>query len=465
MEDNTELSTTETEDLKTEEPGLKKELGFFTVLMFVVGIVIGSGVFYKPHGLYIATGGSPGIGMLAWVVGGVLSWLGALTAAELAASVPKTGGMIEWLRAAFGDTVAFLLGWAQSVVAWPAFIAALGIIFSQTSLILLGLDSSWLLPIAVGLIVFLTILNCISTKLGGQIGSVSSVVKLIPLAMIIVVGLIKGPSVGNGISNLTPFMNPDSEIGIVSALSGGVLATLFAYQGWIDTGTLAGEMKNPSKDLPKALSLGLLIICLVYTCINIAYLFVYPAEHFINSETPALDVATALFGKIGSTIVNVGILISVFGALNSNLMAGVRSPYTLAKNNQFPFSNFFKKIHPTTRTPINSSIYIAVLACVFATTGNFDYLTNLTVVTMWSFYVLVFLAVIRLRKIDPDLHRPYRVPLYPLIPIISIIGGLAVVILSLMNDFVNNITGIFITLLGLPVFYFIKKNNNRKGVE
>lgn len=456
MEKNdVKISTSKTE--ATEPIELKKELNFFTVLMLVVGIVIGSGVFYKPHALYTATGGSAGVGILSWIVGGLLSLFGALTAAEISAAVPKTGGMIEWIREAFGDTLAYLLGWAQSVVAWPAFVAALAVIFSQTALVILGADSKWLLPIAIAAIVFLTFVNCISTKLGGQIGSVATIVKLIPLAIITIVGLIKGPDVGNGIANLTPFMNPDSEIGIVSALSGGVLATLFAYQGWIDAGALAGEMKNPAKDLPKALTMGLAIICLVYTGINVAYLFVFPAEHFITSETPALDVAKQLFGSTGSTLINAGILISVFGALNANLMAGIRSPYTLAKNNQLPFSNFFKKLHPKTQTPVNSAVYIAIMACLFATTGSFDYLTNITVVTMWTFYILVFIGVMRLRRKQPELNRPYKVPFYPIIPIISILGGLAVVALSLHNDFFNNITGLFITALGLPVYYILKK--------
>lgn len=442
---------------------LKKELKFFTVLMLVIGIVIGSGVFYKPHALYVATGGSPGIGILAWIIGGVLSLFGALTAAEISAAVPKTGGMIEWLRAAFGDTIAYLLGWSQTVVAWPAFVAALAVIFAQTAITMMNIGSGWLIPIAILAIVFLTIANCISTKLAGSIGSVTTIIKLIPLAIITIVGLIKGPEVGNGAANLGPFVNPDSDIGIVAMLSGGVLATLFAYQGWIDAGALAGEMKNPKKDLPKALTLGLMIICLVYTAINIAYLYVFPASHFIDSETPALDVAQALFGNVGSTLINAGILISVFGALNANIMAGIRAPYNLGVNNELPFSNFFKKLHPKTQTPVNAAVYLAIVASIYATTGSFDYLTNLTVVTMWSFYVLVFLAVIHLRKTKPSLERPYKVPLYPVIPIIAILGGIAVVVLSLRNDFINNVTGIFITLLGLPVYFILKRSKKAKN--
>lgn len=438
-------------------PQLKKELKFFTVLMLVVGLVIGSGVFYKPHALYIATGGSPGIGILAWIVGGVLSLLGALTTAEVSAAIPKTGGMVEWVRKAFGDIPAYLLGWAQTVVAWPAFIAALAIIFARTAITLLQIGEEWILPIAILTIVFLVGVNCFSTKLGGRLGSISSVAKLIPLILITVVGLVKGPAVGNGIANLSPFFNPDSGVGLVPALSGGVLATLFAYQGWIDSGALAGEMKNPAKDLPRALVLGLVIISLVYTAINIAYLFVLPASHFITSETPALDVAKVLFGDTGSYIINVGILISVFGAVNANIMAGIRAPYTLAVNDELPFSNFLKKVNPKTQTPVNAGIYIAVAASIFATTGSFDYLTNITVVIMWTFYVLVFLGVMRLRKTAPELNRPYKVPFYPVIPIIAILGGIAVVVLSLVNDFSNNVTGIVITLAGLPVYYFVQR--------
>lgn len=439
-----------------EKNQLKKELNFFTVLMLVVGLVIGSGVFYKPHALFIATDGSAGLGILAWVIAGILSLFGALTAAEVSAAIPKTGGMVEWIREAFGDVPAFLLGWSQSVVCWPAFIAALAVIFGKTAINMMGLSDAAVVPIAAAAIIFLIGINCISTKLGGNIGSVVTVIKLIPLAFITIVGLTKGSSIGAGAANLGPFINPETNVPFITALSGGVLATLYAYQGWIDAGALAGEMKNPAKDLPKALTLGLLLIGLVYTAINIAYLFVLPASHFMTTETPALDVAKALFGDVGSKLINTGILISVFGALNGNIMAGIRAPYTLAVNDELPFSGWLKKINPKTQTPVNAAIYIGVVAILFATTGSFDFLTNITVVTMWMFYVLVFAGVMKLRKTQPELNRPYKCPLYPIIPIISIIGGAGVVLLSLSNDFKNNVIGIAITLLGLPVYYLVK---------
>ncbi|MCT4562927.1 MAG: amino acid permease [Maledivibacter sp.] len=439
-----------------EQNGLKKELSFFTVLMLVIGIVIGSGVFYKPHALYTATNGAPGLGILAWIVGGILALFGALTAAELSAAIPKTGGMIPWIREGFGDVPAYLLGWSQTVVTWPSFIAALGVIFGKTAIILLGVSESWSLPIAICAIVFLISMNCISTKLGGQIGSVSTVIKLIPLIFIIIIGLVKGPSVGNGAANLLPFTVADGDTSIFAALCAATLATLYAYQGWIDAGALAGEMKNPSRDLPLALTLGLSIIMTIYIAINIAYLFVLPASHFVQSETPAMDVAKVLFGETGGTLINVAILISVFGALNANIMAGIRAPYTLAIKNQLPFSNWLKKVNEKTHTPINCGIYMAVVASIYASTGGFDFLTNITVVTTWIFYIVVFLAVIKLRITQPELNRPYRVPLYPIIPIIAIVGGAAVVFMALKSDFSNNVMGIVITLLGLPVYYVIR---------
>lgn len=420
----------------------------------VVGLVIGSGVFFKPHAIYTITGGAPGIGILIWILGGILSILGALTAAEVSAAIPKTGGMVEWVRAGFGDTMAFLVGWCQTIVFFPATIAALAVIFAQTASILLGLSSELVIPIAIVTIIFLAVMNSISVKLGNAIQVVAGVIKLIPLAIIIIVGLIKGPSVGNGISNLHPFIAQNSSLSAV--LAGGILATLFAYQGWIDGGAIAGEMKNPGKDLPKALIGGLLVIIGVYVAINIAYLFVVPANMMMNSASPASDVANALFGKIGGMIVTIGILVSVFGCCGANIFSASRQPYALAQTNALPFSNV---LGSTTKngTPAASTILITVISCIFALSGQFDFLTNIAVATIWIFYILTFASVMILRKKQPELERPYKVPFYPIVPLLAIAGGLFVVVNQMITNPDQAFIGIGVTLLGLPIYW------SRKG--
>ncbi|WAW14907.1 APC family permease [Peptostreptococcus equinus] len=436
--------------------GLEKNLGLFSALTLVIGLVIGSGVFFKPHAIYTITGGAAGIGLVIWLLGGLLSILGALTTAEISAAIPKTGGMVEWVREGFGDTLAYLVGWCQTVVFFPATIAALAVIFAQTSIILLGVGESFVLPIAIFTIIFLATLNTISVKLGNGIQVIASVVKLIPLAIIIVVGLIKGPSVGNGVANLSPFMAQGASL--PSVLAGGVLATLFAYQGWIDAGAVAGEMKKPEKDLPIALIGGLLIIIAIYTIINVAYLFVVPADVMMKSDAPAALVANALFGRVGGTLITGGILISVFGCCGANLFTGSRQPYALAQTNSIPFSKTFGS---TTKngTPAASTVLITIISCIFALSGQFDFLTNIAVTTIWIFYILTFASVMILRKRQPELHRPYKVPMYPLVPILAIAGGLFVVINQIVTNPGQSFIGIGVTLLGLPIYWYMKKKN------
>ncbi|WP_101773587.1 APC family permease [Peptostreptococcus faecalis] len=436
--------------MSNNSKGLEKNLGFFSALTLVIGLVIGSGVFFKPHAIYTITEGAAGIGILIWVLGGILSMLGALTAAEISAAIPKTGGMVEWVRAGFGDVLAFLVGWCQTIVFFPATIAAIAVIFSHTAVGMMGIDMKFSMPLTLATIIFLSVVNSISVKAGNAMQVISGVVKLIPLAVIIVAGLIYGPKVGNGAANLSPFVNEGANV--TSIIAGGVLATLFAYQGWIDGGAIAGEMKNPGKDLPKALILGLIVIIFVYVVINVAYLFVLPADVMMKSEAPAADVANALLGSFGGTLVTIGILISAFGCVGANLFSASRQPYALAQTKSLPFSEI---LGSTTKngTPAASTVLVTVISCIFALSGKFDFLTNIAVTTIWIFYILTFISVMLLRKRQPELERPYKVPFYPVVPILAILGGLFVVINQIVTNPDQSLIGIGVTLLGLPIYY------------
>ena len=231
---------------------------------------------------------------------------------------------------------------------------------------------------------------------------------------------------------------------------------MFAYDGWINVGAISGEMKSPEKDLPRAIVGGLSLVMAVYIIINIAYLWVVPASELATVTSPATLVATRLFGNIGGKVITVGILISVFGTLNGYLLTGSRIPYTLAEMGTLPASKTLLKVN-SGGSPVNSILLITVLACVYALSGQFNLLTDLTIFSIWVFYVLTFIGVMRLRRQRPDLHRPYKVPLYPIIPIIAILGGLFVIINQILTSTIISLGGIFITLLGLPVYYYMKK--------
>lgn len=436
--------------MKETTKGLKKEISFFTALTIVMGTVIGSGVFFKPEAVYHATG-TAGLGLAAWVLGGLITICGGLTTAELSAAIPETGGMVVYLRRAYGPLISYLLGWAQTVIYFPANIAALSIIFATQAVNLLGLASSFVIPIAIAAACTIILTNLMGTQKAGRLQSVATVAKMVPLFLIIAFGLLHQGDVQFQL--LPDNLAPTSTI---SKLGTGLVATLFAYDGWINVGAIAGEMKDPKKDLPKAIVAGLTAVMGIYVLINLAYLQVMPAAALGATPTPAAEVAHLLFGNSGGKIVTIGILISVFGTINGYTMTGIRVPYAMALNNELPFSKQLKKLNRQ-QVPANSALLLLMIAIVMIFTGQYNQLTDLLVFVIWIFYTLVFIAVFILRKKEPKLVRPYKVPWYPVIPMIAIIGGCFIVINTLLTQPTNTALGIFLTAIGLPI-YFYKRN-------
>ena len=437
---------------------LKKTLGLSAALSTVVGMVIGSGVFFKPQAIYTATNGGPGLGIIAWILGGIITITAGLTAAEISAAIPKTGGMMVYIEEIYGEKLGFLTGWMQTVLFFPGTAAALAVVFAQQVAELMGYAStqmSIVLPVAVGVILLVALLNTIGSSLGGTIQTIATVGKLVPLILIIIFGFVKG----NGNPIIQPLVGPGVSVG--GALGSVLIATLFAYDGWINVGAIAGEMKEPGRDLPRAIVGGLSIVMAVYIIINLSYLWVAPASELMNATAPAALVANKIFGPIGGKIITVGILISVFGALNGYLLTGPRVPYALSTLGVFPGSKAFGKLNKG-GSPSNAIWLIAVLASLYALSGQFNLLTDLTVFTIWVFYVFTFIGVMKLRKDKPDLERPYRVPLYPVIPLIAIFGGIFVIINQLITSTLIAFGGIIITLIGIPVYSVTSKNRINK---
>ena len=431
---------------------LKKTLGLSAALSTVIGGVIGSGVFFKPQAIYTATNGGPGLGMIAWVIGGIITITAGLTAAEVSAAIPKTGGMMVYIEEIYGKKLGFLTGWMQTVLFFPATAAAIAVMFGQQAALLLN-NSSLVMPMTIGVILLIGILNTFGSKTSGAIQTVSTVCKLIPLGLIIVFGFIKG-------SGDNPIMNPlvaegIRPMGIIGQL---LVAILFAYDGWINVGALAGEMKNPGKDLPKAIIGGLSIVMAINVVINLAYLWVLPASELAQYASPASIVAEKIFGPVGGKLINVGILVSVFGCLNGYLLTGPRIPYTLANQKLLPAT--FGKLNKN-GVPANATLFMVVLSVIYALSGQFNLLSDLSMFAIWAFYTLTFIGVIKLRKTQPDLKRPYKVPFYPVIPIISICSGLFVVIdqlfLAGMKSSMISLGGVIVTLIGLPVYAIMTK--------
>ena len=433
---------------------LEKNLGLAAALSTVIGMVIGGGVFFKPQAVYTLTGGAPGLGIITWVIAGILTITAGLTAAEVSAAIPKTGGMMVYIEEIYGKKLGMLTGWMQCALFFPATIAALAVMFGSQTVSLLGLNPVITTPLAIGTILFIAILNTLGSKTSGTIQTISTIGKLVPLAIIIIFGFIKG-------SGANPILTPIVAEGLSPmAIIGQVLiAILFAYDGWINVGALAGEMKNPGKDLPRAIVGGLSATMAVYLIINVAYLWVLPASE-LTVANPAAAVATKLFGSVGGKIVTCGILISVFGAANGYLLTGPRVLYTLGQQKSLPGYKVLSTLNKYD-APANATFVIAILASLYALSGQFNLLTDLSMFAIWAFYVLTFVGVIKLRKSQPDLHRPYKVPMYPVVPLVAICGGLFVVINQLffagMTNTLVSLGGVAITLLGLPLYSMAQK--------
>lgn len=435
---------------------LKRQISFGQALATVVGTVIGGGVFFKIGSISHETG-TPSLTLFVWILAGIVSIASGLTVSEIAAALPVTGGSIKYIEYTYGKVWGFLFGWAQMLVYFPANIAALSVVFGQQFAVLFGFPTKYATLIALLLALFLMSLNFISTKFSTRMQSAMTILKAIPIALIVIFGLFNPAKIS---VNLLP-LSSGHNVSFWAGLSGGLLAALFAYDGWINVTNLAGEVKEPEKNLSRAIIIGLSAITLIYVLVNYAFLTAIPFKEIIGNQNTAYLASLKLFGSLGGKLITIGILISVYGAINGFMLTGMRIPYTLAKDKMLPFSNKIGRTNINTGVPTISALIILTVSLIMIFLGTFDLLTNMLVFVMWTFTILISIAVVVLRYREPKLDRPYVVPWYPIIPIISIGGGLFIVISTVINEFWLSITGIGLTALGLPVYYYMKKHNQQ----
>ena len=339
------------------------------------------------------------------------------------------------------------------VLFYPAMVSALAVAFAQQAALFIG--ETFTVPLAILVIFFIVFLNTLGSKIGGSIQIIFTVCKMIPLILLIVFGFWKGtgnypvfsPMIGEG-------LNPVVVLGQL------LVAVLFAFEGWTAVGAIAGELKKPERDLPVAIIGGVSIITAVYCIVNVAYLQVLPASELASLSTPASAVAIALFGEVGGRIVSVGIMISVFGACNGFIFSGSRVTYFLADKGSLPGSEALVRLNKS-QVPPNSIFLVGTIAAVLSLTGQFNLLTDLAVFSSWTFYTLTFIGVIKYRIERPDLRRAYRVPFYPIVPLVAITGGLYIIInqlfLSGMRAWLMSVGSILLTLAGLPIYHLARR--------
>ncbi|MCG3084385.1 amino acid permease [Anoxybacillus sp. LAT_35] len=427
---------------------LKRSIGFITATAIVIGTVIGSGIFMKP-GIVIGATGDSTLALLVWVIGGIITLASGLTIAEVSAKVPETGGLYVYIEKVYGRFWGFLCGWVQTIIYGPAVIGALGLYFGTLFAGIFSLPKESELWIGIMAVLFLSVVNMLGSQFGGIVQSVLTAAKLLPIFLIIVFGVVKGN---------VPIFGMDSGSSQAISLGAAVLATLWAYDGWMNVGFVAGEMKNPAKTLPKAIITGILIVMFAYVAVNVALLHVLRADDIVAlGPNAASEAATILFGSFGGKLIAIGILISIFGCLNGKVLTFPRMPLAMAIDGLFPLARYFSRIHPKWRTPVLATFMQITIAIIMMLLGNADRLTDIAIFSVFLFYGFAFYAVFLLRKSLPSNEQLYRVPFYPFTPIVAIVGTAYIIISTVLHAPLDTFLSIVVTISGIPVYYIVTK--------
>ncbi|XJZ28891.1 APC family permease [Bacillota bacterium Lsc_1132] len=434
------------------EVNLQKNIGFTVAVSLVVGTVIGSGIFMKP-GVVISSTGNSTYALLAWVIGGIITLASGLTIAEVSVKIPRTGGLYAYIEEVYGKFWGFLCGWVQTLVYGPALMGALGLYFGSLVASFFGFSENSKIIIGIITILFLGALNLLGTQYGGFIQNISTIGKLIPIVLIAVFGIFKGD---------TPILHMSSGASTTFSMGAAVLATLWAYDGWMNVGYMAGEMKNPSKTLPRAIISGILIVIAAYLTVNIAMLHVLPAKEIVKLGTNAASTAAVLlFGKIGGNLITIGIMISIFGCLNGKVLTFPRITFAMARSELLPGAKLLSFIHSKYKTPIGATFLQLTIAVLMMLIGNPDRLSDIAIFAVFLFYGLAFYAVFLLRKRQAGKENLYKVPLFPITPIVAVIGAIYIVGSTLISKPVDALLSICIALIGIPVYVFLQKKKQQ----
>lgn len=427
---------------ENETTGLKAEMGLISALSIVVGMVLGAGAFMKPAAVMAAAGNST-TALCAWLIGAVLSMAGGLTLCELGVMFPRTGGVYVYLEEIYGRKTSYLYGWMITVIFGPATIGALGGYFSSVFCLLFNLPGHYAPAVGFAVMAFVLFVNSVGVKQAGYLQVVATFCKLVPIALLTIFGIWKG----NG-----AVLNMSTGASVVGPFSVAIIATLFAYDGWAQVASVAGEIKNPGKILPRAIIGGLAFLSVLYLVINVSMIMVLsPAEMVALGHDASSIAAQRLFGLYGGNIISVGIMISILGGLNGYVMAISRVVLTMSERRQLPGSTALGKIEEDSKTPVNAAVMIVLLSFIYLQLFNADRLTDLAMLSVWVFYLLSFIAVIIARKRMPEAARSYRVPLYPLTPLIAIGGALYIIYGMAAGKPLDALLSMGLTLLGLPV--------------
>jgi APA family basic amino acid/polyamine antiporter len=429
---------------------LVRRLGLWSSIGIVIGVTIGSGIFRTPA--TIATRVPDPTWMLGvWLLGGLISLCGALSVAELAASLPHTGGWYVYLRESWGRLTGFLFGWSELVLIRASASGAIATVFSEYFLRSIGYDpaSNERLTdnLAAAAIIAAGLLNIRGVQLGATIAGLSTIAKFGALAFIVIASLLLGGGSGASFAHFTASGAP-----VDAGLFGlALISVLWAYDGFADLSFAAGEVKDPQRNLPRAIVIGTLAIITIYLLANVAYLYVNTVERVAASPLIAADTMQAIFGPVGVALVSVVVTISALGALIAVMLAAPRVFFAMADDGLF--FRQVAKVHPVYKTPYVAILLAVLLGVAFVLTRTFEQLADTFVLSIWPFYGVAIAGLYRLRRQRPDLPRPYKVPFYPVLPGVFVLGVVYLVANALITDPLWTSVTFAIVLAGIPVYF------------
>jgi APA family basic amino acid/polyamine antiporter len=434
-------------------PELERRIGLWSAIAVVIGSTIGSGIFRSPAGIADKLPG-PLPMLTAWIAGGIFALCGALTLAEVASALPRTGGIYVFLRKAWGDTTAFTFGWSQLVMIRAASLGAISATFAAYFWRVMNgaeatdADTMSVRWIAAGAIALTATFNIVGVRVGTSFTNITVLAKYGGLLFIILVAFALGlPETGG---NYTPAWPSGSFT--MPAFGLALVSTLWAFDGWADLSYNGGEVKDPQRNLPRALIGGTLLVLVIYMLANLAYLAVLPIEEMRTSKLVAADVAQKVIGTGGVVFVSATVMISTFGTLNTVLLTSPRIFFAMGADGMFfkPLAS----VHPKFGTPWIAIALAGALGALFVLIGTFEELADAFVTAFLPFYCLAVASIFRLRG-RPDYQPSFRVPLYPVVPALFVLSVLYLLGNALIQESsrMSTLAVLGVCLTGIPVYY------------
>ena len=431
---------------------LRRQIGVRTATALVVGEVIAVGIFLTPAGMAKDLA-SPMWLLIVWLVMGAMALCGALCYGELAARYPEAGGGYVYLREAYGPAVAFMYGWMAFLVMDPGLTAALAVGLATYAGYVLKLSPAGIKLLAIATIIFVALINIRGVRLGGGFVRALTFLKLGLLAFVFLWGV--GFQLGDW-SNFTPFVaRRANSAPLVGALAGGLIGAFFSFAGWWDLGKLAGEVKNPGRTLPRALTFGVIIVTLVYILTSFAFVYLVPVQQVTSGETFAAQAGEVLFGRAGGLIFSLIVVVAVLGSLAAVVMSAPRVYFAMARDGVFIPS--VAVLHKRFETPARAIALQAVLASVLVVAGSFNEIVSYFVFVVVVFIALTVAALFKFRRDESSSIR-YLTPGYPITPAVFLVMIVFLLILLGSNNPMQAFLGVAVVALGLPVYLVLFRN-------